>query len=147
MTNRSHSLRRVVLITGVAVVVSTLVALGVEIPLGGRGMSGGGGMGTGRAMAAAFEPVVQIKVFLSTFNLVVILALGWAYLSVYRSLPNPFTRSLLVVTLALFFYALASNPVISLLFGYRGLGLGPFTFLPDLFAAVAVVVLLYQSYQ
>jgi hypothetical protein len=28
-----------------------------------------------------------------------------------------------------------------------GDGLGPFTFLPDLFAAIAVVMLLYQSYQ
>jgi hypothetical protein len=142
----------VLAITAVAVVVSVLVTLGTDTTVFGPGgmmprMGPGGGMGPG-AGQPSFEPVLQAKILLSTFNLVVLLALGWSYLSLYRELPNQFTGSLLLVTSALFLYALSSNPVVSLVFGYRGgIGLGPFTFLPDLFAAVAVVTLLYQSYR
>jgi hypothetical protein len=146
MTPSNQPLRRVLTIAGVAVALSALVTWGIDIPLNAVAPRAGGGMGPGHGMATPFEPVLRAKIFLSTFNLFVILALGWTYLSLYRELPNPFTGSLLVVTAALFLYALSSNPVISLLFGYRGgIGLGPFTFLPDLFAAVAVVLLLYQS--
>lgn len=150
----SNPLRRVLAITAVAVVVSVLVTLGTDTTVFGPGGMmprmgpGGGGMGPGGGQMTSFEPVLQAKILLSTFNLVVLLALGWSYLSLYRELPNQFTGSLLLVTAALFFYALSSNPVVSLVFGYRGgVGFGPFTFLPDLFAAVAVVTLLYQSYR
>jgi len=148
--NTTRPVRTVLLVVGVAAVLSALLALGVELPLrAGGGMAPGGGMGPGGAgVGGPFETVVQLKVFLATFNVLVLLVLGWSYLSLYRGLPNPFTGSLLVVVAALFLYALASNPVVSLLFGYRGgLGLGPFTFLPDLFAAVAITLLLYQSYR
>ncbi|MFB6129974.1 MAG: hypothetical protein ABEJ28_04030 [Salinigranum sp.] len=149
MTLTDRPLRRVVAVTVVAVALSALVALFVDLPFGpGGGPGMGPGMGPGQAMGSPFGPLVQAKVFLSTFNLIVLLALGWSYLSLYRELPNGFTASLLVVTAALFLYALSSNPVIPRLFGFRGgPGLGPFTFLPDLFAAVAVVLLLYQSYR
>ncbi|MEF8775662.1 MAG: hypothetical protein V5A43_04060 [Haloarculaceae archaeon] len=150
-----NPLRRLLLVLALATVVGVVVALVSDVPVrilggfhGGGGIGHGPGMGPGGAIGTPFEPLVLVKVFLATFNLVVLLALGWSYLSLYRDLPNRFTGSLLLVTGALFLYALASNPVISLAFGYRGdIGLGPFTFLPDLFAAVAVTVLLYQSYQ
>ena len=153
-------LRLVLLVVAIAAVVGAVVALTSDLPVrflggphgmgggGGMGPGGGGGMGHGGAFGTPFDWLVLVKVFLATFNLVVLLALACSYLALYRDLPNRFTRSLLLVTGALFLYALASNPVVSLVFGYRGgLGLGPFTFLPDLFAAVAVTVLLYQSYQ
>ncbi|WP_231727749.1 hypothetical protein [Haloferax profundi] len=52
---------------------------------------------------------------------------------------------MLLFTAALLLYALTSSPLLSLLLGFRGSGLGPFTFLPDLFAAVAITFLTYQS--
>ena len=130
-------LRTVALVAGVAAVVGLLVALGVSAPVGPRrGMMGMGVMDT----------FLQVKVFLATFNLLVLLALTGTYLSLYRELPNQFTLSLLLFSAALMLYALASNPLLHLLFGFRGgVALGPFTFLPDAFAAVAVLVLLYQS--
>jgi len=150
----SNPLLWVLLVLAIATVVGVIAALVSDVPVrvfGGMhngGMGHGPGMGTGGAIGTPFEPLVLVKVFLATFNLVVILALGWSYLTLYRDLPNRFTGSLLLVTGALFLYALASNPVVSLVFGYRGdIGLGPFTFLPDLFAAIAVTVLLYQSSQ
>lgn len=106
------------------------------------------GMGRGGGQQVAMDPFRNVRIFLSTFNVLVILALVWSYLSIYRDLPNRFTGSLLLVTGALLLYALASNPVVHLLFGYRAAtGLGPFAFLPDLFAAIAVSALLHQSFQ
>lgn len=133
---------KVLLIVTGSAVISALVALLVDpvvlTPMG-HGM-GHGGVG--------FEPVTDVRLFISTFNVLLLLVLAWSYLAVYRDLPNRFTLSLLLFTAALLLYALASNPVVHLVFGFRGgPGLGPFAFLPDLFAAVAVTVLLYQSFQ
>jgi len=133
---------RVGVIVGAAAVISGLVALLLDPQLVG-------GIGRGMSQRAyAFELVTEVRLFLSTFNVLVLIVLAWSYLVVYRDLPNRFTFSLLLFTVALLLYAVVSNPAIHLLFGYRGgPGLGPFAFLPDLFAAVAVTVLLYQSFQ
>lgn len=118
-----------------AAAASAAIALGVSAPAGPH-----------RGPFRVMETVMQVKVFLSTFNVLLLLALTWSYLSVYRGLPNRFAGSLVLVSVALLLYALASNPLVYLLFGFRGGGgLGPFTFLSDAFASVAVVVLLYQS--
>ena len=89
--------------------------------------------------------VLQVKLLVTTFTVVLLVVLAGTYASLYRDLPNPFTLSLVVFCVALLLYALTSNPFVLLVLGFRPTPLGPFTFLPDLFAAVAVVVLLYQS--
>jgi O-antigen ligase len=89
--------------------------------------------------------VLQVKLFVTSFTVVTLIALAGTYLSLYRRLPNPFTLSLVVFCVALLLYALTSNPLVPAVLGFRPTPFGPFTFLPDLFAAVAVVVLLYQS--
>lgn len=103
----------------------------------------------GQRPALAF--FLRLKLLVSTFNVVLLVTLTWTYVSLYRDLPNPFTRSLILVTTALLLYALTSNPLVHILLGFslRGVvaGLGPFTVLPDVFASVAVVVLLHQSYK
>ena len=133
---------KVGIIVGAAAIISALVALLLDPQL-----VGGMGRGMGQRMYA-FEFVTEVRLFLSTFNVLLLVVLAWSYLVVYRDLPNRFTFSLLLFTVALLLYAVVSNPAIHLLFGYRGgPGLGPFAFLPDLFAAVAVTVLLYQSFQ
>lgn len=91
--------------------------------------------------------LLSAKLFVSTFNVVVLVALVATYVSIYRDIPNQFTLSLLLFCLALLLYALTSNPLLHVFFGFRGgVQLGLFTFLPDLFAAAAVVALLYQSH-
>lgn len=92
------------------------------------------------------ENILRTKMFISTFSLLVLLALLWNYLSIYREMPNRFTRSLLIFTVSLLLYAFFSNPLLHMGFGFRGMGMGPFAFLPDLFASIAVVVLLHQSF-
>lgn len=130
------------IIVGAAAINSAIVALLLDPQvIGGMGREMGRGM-------HAFDLVTEVRLFLLTFNVLLLLVLAWSYLVVYRDLPNRFTFSLLLFTVALLLYAVASNPAIHLLFGYRGgPGLGPFAFLPDLFAAAAVTVLLYQSFQ
>jgi hypothetical protein len=158
-TDRNPALRVGVIVV-VAAVVAAIVAITVDpsVPAavrGGLGQGHGPGMGNGMhdgpppvSPGEAFDTVVQVKMFLATFNAILLLALVWSYLTLYRDLPNRFTLSLILFSLSLLLYSLASNPVVHVLFGYRtDAALGPFTFLPDAFAAVAVVALLYQSYQ
>lgn len=136
----SKATRRVAIVVVGAILVSTLVSLVVDPHVRGPGM--------GHAMGPISTLFVQLRLFISTFNVLVILALTVSYLQLYRDLPTRFTGSLLLFSVALLLYALAASPAIQLLFGFRGgTGLGPFAFLPDLFASVAVVVLLHQSYQ
>lgn len=139
---------KVGLIVAAAAAVSALVTIFVDpqtIGQMGRGM--GPGMGPGRDPDPATLQFENVQLFLSTFNVILLSILAGTYVQLYRQLPNRFTFSLILFSVALLLYALASNPAVHLLFGYRGTGLGPFVFLPDLFAAVAVTVLLYQSYQ
>lgn len=89
--------------------------------------------------------VLQVKLVVTTFTVVLLVALAGTYASLYRDLPNPFTLSLVVFCVALLLYALTSNPLVLLVLGVRPAQLGLFTFLPDLCAAIATVVLLYQS--
>lgn len=91
---------------------------------------------------------LSVKLFVSTFNVAVLVALAATYVSVYRDIPNRFTLSLILFSVALLLYALTSNPVVQVFAGVRPTPqLGVFTFLPDLFAGVAVVALLYQSHR
>jgi hypothetical protein len=153
----TDALKRTLLWVALALGVAAVVTVLVGVPVGGLpgthsggGVGHGGGMGAGRMGGpyAEMTILVQIKAFLATFNVVLLFALAWNYAHVYRDLPNPFTGSLLLFTAALLAYALAANPLVYFILGYRGgTGLGPFTFLSDLFAAVAIVVLLYQSYR
>ncbi|WP_410766601.1 hypothetical protein [Haloferax sp. DFSO60] len=102
----------------------------------------------GRDIRPRLALFLQVKLLVSTFNVVLLVALAYNYVRVYRDLPNPFTLSLVVFTISLLLYALTSNPLAAIVFGFRPqVSIGAFTFLPDLFATVAVVVLLYQSYR
>lgn len=92
---------------------------------------------------------VASKTLVTTFNGVLLVVLTKNYASIYRNLPNRFTLSLVLVSLALFLYALTANPIVHFLFrlvGVQGGGLEPFGFVPDLFASFAILVLIYQSY-
>ncbi|GGN16907.1 hypothetical protein [Halarchaeum nitratireducens] len=95
---------------------------------------------------AILETFARVQFAVSTFNLVLLAALVVAYVRLYRGLPNKYTLSLLLTSVALFLYALSSNPLVPMAFGFPPItGLGPFTFLPNFFVGVAVVVLFYQS--
>lgn len=137
----SLALRRTVLIVGAALFVALVVTAVLSVLLAR----------TRIGQAPQIETFVRLKLFVSTYTVVVLLALLGNYAGIYRELPNPFTRSLLLFAVALLLYALSSSPLVWLVVGLRrgllGLGIGWFAFLPDLFAAVAVTLLLHQSYR
>ncbi|WP_267639886.1 hypothetical protein [Haloarchaeobius amylolyticus] len=92
-----------------------------------------------------------VKTFVSTFTVVLLVALTANYLTVYRELPNRFTLSLIIFCLSLLLYAITSVPLVAIVFGGFRQGLaasiGPFAFIPDVFASIAVLILLHQSYE
>lgn len=89
--------------------------------------------------------LIQLKLFFSTVAVLLLIVLFIVYLKMYRSLPTQFTLTLLLFVAALILYAVTSNPLLPILFGFPVREIGPFTFLPELFASLAVAILLHQS--
>lgn len=92
--------------------------------------------------------LLQVKLFFSTFTVVLLGVLVATYVRIYRDLPNRLTLSLITFAVALALYAVTANPLVPVVFGFEhSVGPGPFTFLPDMFASFAVIVLLHQSHR
>ncbi|MFC6976990.1 hypothetical protein ACFQL1_24670 [Halomicroarcula sp. GCM10025709] len=83
--------------------------------------------------------------FVSIFTAAILLGVAVTYFRIYRRLPNPFTRTLLLINVSLFLYAIWANPIVWVVFGVEPTGIGLFTVLPDIFTALAAVMLLQQS--
>lgn len=134
MTRKLSPLSKTVLVTGVAALIGLTFAFAEVLSL----FSG--------PLPELRVFLIRVKLFVATFNLVLLVILTGTYLSLYRDLPNKYTRSLTVLSLALLLYAVTTNPFTHLLFGFRPvLGLGPFTYLSDIFVGLAIIVLFYQS--
>lgn len=89
--------------------------------------------------------MVTLKTMLSFVNLVLVIPLLVIYINIYRDVQSKFTSSLIVVILVFALYALSSNPLVHILFGYYAIGLGPFTIIPDAFTTVALFILFKLS--
>ena len=88
---------------------------------------------------------LKVKTMVSLVNIVFIISLMLIYRGIYRQVKSQFTLGLIVVMLVLLMYALTSNPLIQILFGYHAQGLGPFAMIPDIFATFGLGLLLYIS--
>lgn len=93
------------------------------------------------------ESAIIIRVFFSSVNAVLLGGLVFNYIQIYRDMPTPTSRIFLIFSSALMFYAISSNPLVHLLFGYEFIPLGPFTYIPDLFVTAATVAILWESYK
>ncbi|MBN2230398.1 MAG: hypothetical protein JW779_12485 [Candidatus Thorarchaeota archaeon] len=89
--------------------------------------------------------LVTLKTIVSFVNIALIATLLGLYYRIYSEIRSRFTLGLILLILVLLMYAITSNPLIHILFGYYPFGLGPFTVLPDLFSSFALIVLLYLS--
>ncbi|MBM4249506.1 MAG: hypothetical protein FJ149_08770 [Euryarchaeota archaeon] len=89
--------------------------------------------------------LLAAKSVLTTVNTGLCIVLIAGYLRLYSEVRSRFTLGLLFMTFALLIYAATSNPVIHALWGYCLAGLGPFTMIPDIFAAAALATLLHLS--
>lgn len=105
------------------------------------------------AQSAIFSPdrtlqaVLMAKVFITSFNIVILGGLCANYIQIYRDMHSSLSRSLLIFSSALLFYAITSNPIIHVLAGFETISIGAFTFLPDLFVSFATLVILNESYK
>jgi len=93
------------------------------------------------------ELYYTFKTVISTVNATLLFFLLLAYVDIYIRVKSDFTVGLLIFSMILLLYALSDNPVVHWIFGYRAFGLGPFAMLPDLFACVALSVLLYLTFK
>jgi hypothetical protein len=91
------------------------------------------------------ELYYTVGTVVSTINVTLLILLLLTYVNIYRRTRSEFTTGLIIMSMAFLLTALASNPFVREVFGYRPSGLGPFAMLPDLFTSVALAVLLYLS--
>lgn len=89
--------------------------------------------------------LTTVKTIVSMVNILLILVLIGLYYRIYLEVRSRFTLGLVLLILVLLLYAITSNPLIHIMFGYYPFGLGPFTVIPDIFAAFALLVLLYLT--
>jgi hypothetical protein len=102
-------------------------------PLAGTGMQGQSGF------------YLRAKSVLTTINMAFALILIAGYLHLYSEVKSKFTLGLLFAMFSLFIYAATSNPLVHAFSGFCLSGLGPFTMIPDIFAAAALGILVYLS--
>ena len=91
------------------------------------------------------ELFYTVKTVVSTINATLLIFLLVTYVDIYRRTRSEFTIGLIIFSMVLLLYALVSNPIVHWTFGFRGVGLGPFAVLPDLFTCAALAVLLYLT--
>ena len=91
--------------------------------------------------------VLTIKMIFTTLTSILLIGLIVVHGRVYRETGTRFSLGLVIFSIALILYTLASNPLFHRLVGFRRLGLGPLLMLPDLFMVVAAAILLYLSRQ
>ncbi len=91
------------------------------------------------------ELYYTLNTVISSINVTLLIFLLFTYTGIYREIKSDFTIGLIIFSIILLFYALASNPLVHWAFGFHALGLGPFAMLPNLFTCVALAVLLYLT--
>ena len=92
-----------------------------------------------------FEFYYVAKTVFSSVNIVLVSILLVTYLTLYKNNKSEFVFGLILFALVLLFYALASNPLVVTIFGFRAFGLGPFAVLPDLFTTISLAIMLYLT--
>jgi hypothetical protein len=96
---------------------------------------------------AYVQSAIVIKVFFSTINAVLLTGLAVNYAKIYKNMPTNTSKIFLIFSSSLMFYAISSNPIVHLMFGYKFIPLGPFTYVPDLFVTAGTAAILYESYK
>jgi len=89
------------------------------------------------------ELYYTLNTVISSINVTLLIFLLITYIGIYMKIKSEFTIGLIIFSMVLLFYALASNPLVHWAFGFHALGLGPFAMLPNLFTCVALAILLY----
>ncbi len=94
-----------------------------------------------------FEFYYTAKTVISSINIVLVSGLLAIYVTLYKENRSDFVFGLILFALVLLFYALVSNSIVIYVFGFRAFGLGPFAVLPDLFATISLLIMLYLTFK
>ena len=92
-----------------------------------------------------FEFYYTAKTVISSINITLVSILLATYISLYRKTKSEFVIGLILFAVVFLLYTLVSSPIMQFVLGFRAFGLGPFAMLPDLFASIALGVLLYPT--
>lgn len=116
--------------------VITLVLVGLSVPVL---------MNTPPQLQATRGGFLQLKIVISFINLGLIIPLFFIYAGIYRRMRTSFTLGLMAVVLAFALYAITSNPVVFLLADVREGCWGIYQIIPDLFATIALMIMMRLS--
>ena len=86
---------------------------------------------------------ILLKTVVSFVNVALISFLLVAYIGMYRKMKTQFTLGLILVMVSFLLYALTSNPLLQMSFGFYAIALGPFAMIPDMFTTFALIVLIF----
>jgi hypothetical protein len=98
-----------------------------------------------RIIPGDIEFFYTAQTVVSTINVTLLIFLLLTYAGIYKKTRSEFTIGLIIFSAIFLLNALASNPLVIWVFGFRPFGLGPFAMLPELFTSAALAVLLYLS--
>ena len=132
----------------IGIIVVALIVAAVAYVLASQSsftMGHGMGQGMGQHQSGDYLIYYKIKAVLASVNAFLLIALSSIYWKVYSDTGLEFSLGLVIFSVALLLYSLASNPLLVSVAGYRSSGLGPFAMLPDLFTCIASFTLLYIS--
>ena len=88
-----------------------------------------------------------VETVVSAVNVTLSIILLLLYVSIYNRTRSEFTIGLMIFSAVLVLHSFVSFPLLDRAFGFYPFGLGPFVMLPELFTCVALIVLLYLTFE
>ncbi|MBN2336377.1 hypothetical protein JXL21_12525 [Candidatus Bathyarchaeota archaeon] len=99
-----------------------------------------------REFERRIEMFITGRVVVSSVNILLYGYLTYFYIRLYRENESKFSLGLTALSIALLIYSVSSNPVI-LLYSWRRdpIWMSVFNFIPDVFATLAALIMVYLS--
>jgi hypothetical protein len=92
------------------------------------------------------ENFVRFRVLFSSLNLILYGYLLFLYVQLYRETSSKFSLGLMALSSVLIIYAISSNPLILQMFrGPNPIWFSVFNFVPDIFASIAAIIMIYLT--
>lgn len=99
-----------------------------------------------REFERRIEVYVAGRIIVSSINILLYGYITYFYIRLYRENESKFSLGLTALSIALLIYSIASNPYILQLSWRRDpLWMGVFNFMPDVFATLAALIMVYLS--
>lgn len=93
------------------------------------------------------ETMEWFKLLITTINMALLVYLLYNYVQIYQQMRSQFSVGLVIIASALLAHTISSSPLLAHIFGFREVGLGPFSIVPSFFTLIASVVLIHISQQ